>query len=301
MLTGSALRIASRGARGHARSALGHSRSVYTLPHDFQLFYCSAEDGKITKSLPDGRERAPLTVLLGWVGAREKTMLKYCALHHARGLDCVFLLPVWRDVLWPTERARPTMAALAAALAADEAKARPLVIHGFSMGAYMSGMLADNLMSAADGRFEQLRERVTCEIWDSPVDLDGVPFGVSSSALRAGSPAQRAAQWAIETYLASRPKVMAEYRCSSGHFWANRLRRPSLWITSHGDTVTSVADCAAVCAAWRAQGNDAVEELVFDESVHVSHLMKYPEEYENALDRTLRAVGVVDEDGGGST
>ena len=105
MLTGSALRIASRGARGHARSALGHSRSVYTLPHDFQLFYCSAEDGKITKSLPDGRERAPLTVLLGWVGAREKTMLKYCALHHARGLDCVFLLPVWRDVLWPTERA----------------------------------------------------------------------------------------------------------------------------------------------------------------------------------------------------
>ena len=55
-----------------------------------------------------------------------------------------------------------------------------------------------------------------------------------------------------------------------------------------------------MCAAWRAQGNDAVEELVFDESVHVSHLMKYPEEYENALDRTLRAVGVVDEDGGGS-
>ena len=146
-----------------------------------------------------------------------------------------------------------------------------------------------------------LSQRICGCVWDSPVDLDGVPFGLSRAVMDGskpgsseGSVSQRLLQATLEAYLHPSGPMREYYQASSDAMhgktfaagFSSPLAVPSAFIYSEADTVTRVQDIETVCSEWRAAGSD-VEELMFEGTKHVMHLQSYPDEYEGAIARVV--------------
>ena len=112
-------------------------------------------------------------LLLGWVNGSQKLLTKYAELFAGLGADSALVCGLPKHVVFPLN-GKVTMAAAAATL--GDAPNRKVIVMGFSVGAYMYGHLL-NVMDERDDL--ALRNRIVGQLFDSPVDFDGVPFGLS--------------------------------------------------------------------------------------------------------------------------
>jgi hypothetical protein len=117
-----------------ASQRLSHSLAANTI---FLDAVEGAESAAAQTVLPSSDK--PLVCLLGWIGVKEKALRKYASLYTERGVDCLCLLSKPQHVVLPRTRGRPMAGRIAEALAASGS--RPLLVHGFSIGAYMYGNL----------------------------------------------------------------------------------------------------------------------------------------------------------------
>jgi len=141
-----------------------------------------------------------------------------------------------------------------------------------------------------------LAERIKGFIFDSPVDLAGVPFGLSRAVVGAeGNAPQRLLEAGLALYLSEGLPMRQHYQASSDAMHGTRfseagfsspLALPSAFIYSDADTVTNSDDIRVVCDKWRAAGCD-MEEALFDGTAHVSHLPSAPDKYEGAVARVI--------------
>ena len=266
-------------------------RLAHTLPkHTIFLPAGGAEDGPAQKTLPGGT--TPTACIFGWVGGREKAMRKYAHLYTKRGVDVVAMLLKPEHVYSPVKHGRAATEQVVDALTAIDTIERPLLIQGFSAGAYMYGNLLTTL-DARGGDGVAFTERIKGFVFDSPVDLDGVPFGLSRAIFgndSEGTVRQRAVQAVLETYLSPALPMRKYYQASSDAMhgkdfsagFSSPLPVPSAFLYSDADTVTVSADIQTVTGKWRARGSD-VEEVEFEGTKHVMHLQSYPEVYERAV------------------
>ena len=284
---------ASRLASSRAGRGLRHG---HTLPeHTIFLPAGADETTAAQKSLPSGTR--PIATIFGWVGCREKAMRKYTSLYTQRGVDVVAVLLRPEHVYKPVTRGRHATEVIIDALTAIDTIERPVLIQGFSAGAYMYG----NLLTTLDARGEDglaFTKRVRGFVFDSPVDVDGVPFGLSRAIFgnnSEGTLQQRLVQTALEVYLSPRLPMRQYYQAASEAMhgttfasgFSSPLPVPSAFLFSDHDSVTVTQDILDVTGKWRAVGS-AVEEINFDGTKHVMHLQSYPEEYERAVARVVR-------------
>ena len=280
-----------------ARVAQGlRVRRAHTLPkHTIFLPAGSTESSPAQKALPAGN--APTACLFGWVGCREKAMRKYTSLYTQRGVDVVAMLLRPEHVYRPVSQGRQATEQVVDALTAADTIERPLLIQGFSAGAYMYG----NLLTTLDARGAAgvaFTQRIKGFVFDSPVDLDGVPFGLSRAMFgndSEGTVRQQMVQKLLELYLSPSLPMRQYYQASSDAMhgkdfsagFSSPLPVPSTFLYSDADTVTVSDDIRAVTGKWRARGSD-VEEVTFDGTKHVMHLQSYPDEYEAAVAGLIR-------------
>lgn len=275
-------------------------RLAHTLPNHtcFIPAGVPANDEPRQTKLPAGKR--PVACLFGWVGAPEKALRKYASLYTRRGVDVIALMLRPAHVAMPVSRARAACSGIVDALSQDDTSSRPLIIHGFSAGAYMYG----NLLLELDARGAAglaLSQRICGCVWDSPVDLDGVPFGLSRAVMDGskpgsseGSVSQRLLQATLEAYLHPSGPMREYYQASSDAMhgktfaagFSSPLAVPSAFIYSEADTVTRVQDIETVCSEWRAAGSD-VEVAVFEGTKHVMHMLADPARYEAVVGRVL--------------
>ena len=233
-------------------------------------------------------------------------MRKYTSLYTNRGLDAIALLLRPAHVALPVSRGRAAVRTIVEALSHDDTAQRPVIIQGFSAGAYMFG----NLLVELDARGAAgvaLSKRIRGCVWDSPVDLDGVPFGLSRAVLDGskpgsseGSMGQRVLQATLEAYLHPAGPMRQYYQASSDAMhgktfaagFSSPLAVPSAFIYSESDTVTRVDDIETVCDKWRAAGSD-VEAVAFEGTKHVMHMLADPERYDELVARVLHKAQLV--------
>jgi len=278
-------------------------RWAHALPAHAK-FLAAGEAGSAGQHMMPGGER-PVACILGWVACGEKAIRKYGDLYTTRGIDVIALRLRPVHVALPVSRGRATMAAIADCLGAADNRERPIMIHGFSAGAYMYGNLLEELDSRGSAGLD-IAQRIRGCVWDSPVDIDGVPFGLSRAVTDAtgsseGSLAQRLLQATLESYLSPRGPMRQYYQASSDAMHGKTFEHagftspfavPSSFIYSEADTVTRAADIRRVSDEWRAAGSD-VETVVYEGTKHVSHLPADPARYEAAVARVI-ALGLGD-------
>lgn len=242
-------------------------------------------DGIVTDTVCDSRQDKPLLVVLGWSNSTIRVLSKYAALYCKFIEDCdAVLLPSTPRLVYRPSTATAVMADLGQALLVPELANRRILIVGFSVGAYLYGHLVRCMRSDA-ALEDAIAPRLEAIVFDSPVDFQGVPAGLSKSILDTrDSLAQRALQRLIEAYLSVFSTVAAEYLDVSTTVHNHPYEVPSLWLYSDVDFAAASADVKRVIDKWnRRFPTQRCDEHMFHGSAHVSHFPNHPARYEAVL------------------
>ena len=153
----------------------------------------------------------------------------------AKGFDVLHIKVTPRQILWPP-LAHSVATQILHFITSPPRHHQPILVHGFSVGGYLYGETLVHIMSDVS-LAESMSRRIRGQIFDSPVDFEGVPRGVGN-ALSNLKPVQLAIKTSLEAYMAAfQHQVTSHYIQSSETFRENPLRTPSLVLYSKADVV----------------------------------------------------------------
>ncbi|GFR70860.1 transmembrane protein 53 [Elysia marginata] len=231
----------------------------------------------------------PLILLFGWMLAKQRHLDKYGNLYHSKGFDVLSLKMRPGQVLIP-QRAQATVEQLLSLLLTPELRSRPLMVHGFSVGGYMYGEYLVKLEQHAQ-MYADIRDRMVGQIFDSPVDFEGVPSGFAT-VLTKNPMGQKFIQKSLELYLQLlEGPVTSHYLRSSDAFHSNNLRLPSMMLYSRSDPIGVDRNIEKVMVKWKKMGIPVMSRC-WQSSPHVSHFHRHPDEYVEAVLKFLDSVGL---------
>ncbi|KAH9491856.1 hypothetical protein Btru_029901 [Bulinus truncatus] len=231
----------------------------------------------------------PLVLLYGWMLAKQRHLDKYGNMYHSKGFDVLSLKMKPSQVLLP-KQAQRTTEELLSILQDGELKDKPLMVHGFSVGGYMYGELLVKLNQDLD-KYNSVKKRLVGQIFDSPVDYEGVPSGFSTILVK-NKVGQKILKFSIESYMSIfKDSVTSHYIRSSDAFHRNELRLPSLMLYSRSDPIGVDTQIELVMKKWRTAGIPVMARC-WESSPHVSHFHRHPDEYVEAVLKFLNSVGL---------
>ncbi|XP_070198944.1 transmembrane protein 53-B-like [Littorina saxatilis] len=231
----------------------------------------------------------PLAVLFGWMMAKKRHLNKYGNLYLSKGFDVLTIQVPPLQVLWPAS-AQERIISLLDTLQDSSLASRPLLIHGFSVGGYLYGEMLVKLEMGAQ-KYNNISERIVGQVFDSPVDFEGVPRGFAS-VLAKNDAMKTALRNSLESYLKIMHNSVTKYYLqSSAAFHGNSLRLPSLFLYSRADPIGVADIIEGIIDKWRSQ-QIPVSHKCWDHSPHVSHFHHHPDEYVETLLAFLESLGL---------
>ena len=207
-----------------------------------------------------------------------------------KGFDVLHVKVSPRQVLWPP-LAHSVVTEIIEFITSPVRHRQPVLVHGFSVGGYLYGETLNHIMS--DPHLStSMSQRVRGQVFDSPVDFEGVPRGVGM-ALSDFRPVQVAIKSSLDAYTALfHHQVTAHYHKSSQMFRDNPLRTPSLVLYSKADVVGTPGPIESLIATWRSRGVPVFSRC-WEMSHHVGHYVRDPINYITALNEFLVCIGLV--------
>ena len=172
-------------------------------------------------------------------------------------------------------------------LVATEKTDRPLMVHGFSVGGYVFGEFLVKLLQNPD-KYANIPPRLHGLIFDSVVDMNGIPIGVSRAATQ-NRAYQKMIQSTLGLYL--KTPTAKHYSLSSNAFKENAFEIPSLIMYSHSDPVVEPDKIEAITSLWRERGITAYTKF-WNDAQHVSLFLKHPDEYTDSVKKFIRQCGL---------
>lgn len=249
--------------------------------------------------VPDSQR--PLAVILSWLAAQDRHMEKYRTIWLQRGFDVLTVKTTPYQFLFPKVGAQVLIKDLIKFLYAHSHHYPELVLHCFSVGAYSFGEFMNHLndpefMKTIEKQSSERDPKKTIEqaikgiIFDSAVNLQGIARGVSRSITNQELPRQ-AIEQTIKGHLKLSYHVATKhYEKASVFAHGNYLNKaPALVMVSNKDQIGERTMNEHLIKCWQDNGID-VSFKVFQNSGHVQHLNKYPEEYTGEIDSFLKKV-----------
>ena len=236
----------------------------------------------------------PIAVVVGWMGAKASQMKPYLSFYHKHGIDTISFACGPAHVLFP-DKAMSHMQnvvnvtlnnALVKCSSDNSIKHRDVIFHCFSMGGFLYGQSLRSMMANPEkcGRIKPL---IKAQIFDSPPDYHSIADGIAKSVGLSGV-AEKVTSGLMKGYLAATSSSSGvEHRASSAAFRDNMIKAPSLWYFSKADPVSRWEDCVDVVSGWKKLGLD-VETCTWEDSPHIQHGRRYPEQYFGKLTEFLR-------------
>ena len=195
-----------------------------------------------------------------------------------------------RQILWPP-LAHSVVSQIIDFITSPPRQHQPVLIHGFSVGGYLYGETLNHIISDRH-LTESMSQRVRGQVFDSPVDFEGVPRGVGM-ALSDVRLVQVAVKSSLDAYTnLFHRHVTTHYRQSSETFRQNPLRTPSLVLYSKSDVVGTPGPIETLIARWRSDGVP-VSCRCWEKTRHVEHYLRDPVNYIIELNEFLVSVGLV--------
>ncbi|XP_069132701.1 transmembrane protein 53-like [Argopecten irradians] len=220
----------------------------------------------------------PLMLLFGWMLAKRKHIQKYEEYYLNRGYNVMTVSASPLDILMPS-RAQGIARKIIEQIEykSRDAGRQPILLHGFSVGGYLIGELHVKLNTTKT----IARELLVAQIFDSPVDVDGIPKGFSTDLTE--NPALRVfIRSSLNLYMAIFKKNVSKFVTASEAFKYNRYCVPSLFLYSTADKVVKPETVEGFIHGYKQRGI-VVRSRCWKDSAHVSHFYCYPVEYMDIL------------------
>ncbi|KAG8223223.1 hypothetical protein J437_LFUL003574 [Ladona fulva] len=220
--------------------------------------------------------RPPLVVLLPWLMSKPKHIKKFSSYYLSHNFDVLSVRTTPGQILWPTKGSQIVAADLATFLVHNP-QYDQLIIHGFSVGAYVWGEVMARLIdlghsnNAAESSvtpYDDVGARVRGCIWDSACDFMELPRGVFY---------ERATQ---------------HYIRSSQIFHSAPMRCPSLLLFSKSDPIGTAKANLGLYKEWTGFGMKVYTKC-WEKSAHVAHYLNHPHEYIAEVTKFLEAIGLI--------
>ena len=238
-------------------------------------------------------EHRPIVLLYSWLLAKSSHIFKYGDFYLGKGFDVLHIKVEPTQLIMPTRAQSVVSEVLDFVSRRKPHETQPVLTHGFSVGGYLYGETLVKIHETEKDKYGNIGKRMVGQIFDSPVDLEGLPRGLSAAVTHI-KPLQITLKASIEMYLKIFQNITVKYyKRSSAYFHENRLELPSLILYSYSDPVGISESIEPVVKKWRARGIPVFAKA-WDDSPHVSHFHYHPIDYINALNMFLVKIGLVD-------
>lgn len=232
----------------------------------------------------------PLVILYGWMMVKAKHLNKFGDLYLNKGCDVLNIRVQPNQVLRPKVAQRLAQRVLNY-VEFERHRKQPVLVHGFSVGGYLYGELLVKVQQMPE-KYASFRERLIGQVFDSPVDIQGIPDGFAR-VLSSNPVVQASIRNSLKAYLKLfYEQVTKHYEASSAAFHSNHLRSPTLMLYSKADQVGVPEAIEAVMENWTAAGI-RLRWKRWEDSIHVGHMHLYQEEYIEVLMNFLEEIGLL--------
>ncbi|XP_019894138.1 uncharacterized protein LOC101898099 isoform X2 [Musca domestica] len=234
----------------------------------------------------------PLVLMMAWLLAKQKHLKKYAEIYTELGFDVMVVHITPWQLLWPVKGTQVVASETIKFLENNKSYA-PIVVHGFSVGAYQMGEIMLQ-MSRDMERYKQILDRFACQIWDSAADITEIPVGLPKSIF----PKNLSMQTALRNYTLYHLKTFhnqatIHYMRSSQMFHSTILKQPALFFVSDNDPIGPPSSNHAVRENWE-RANIKVTFKCWKKSQHAAHMIKHRDEYLDILYKHLEECGVLE-------
>jgi hypothetical protein len=234
-----------------------------------------------------GEHSKPLVVILGWNDCKSKHLQKYSNIFEAKGWSTICLPTKSFNTFFRSGTEVKTIGLYLAEVIKNEAqKTQPVFLYSFSNGGCAVYFhLAEALSYKAGPYFNSIN--VVGSIFDScPVKptLESVPRVQVSITEHMRNPVLRQIVWyAVGLLLPTLVKLNPVLQRFFDDLGKIPLKCPQLFLFSKADHLAFVDDIEEHMNDRRARGVKVFSKC-WEDSPHVQHYMKYPEEYVKLLD-----------------
>ncbi|KAK9710620.1 Eukaryotic protein of unknown function (DUF829) [Popillia japonica] len=270
-----------------------HLRCISTFPVTKNLLLISKEKKnasvKNLKLSPD--QNRPLVVMPSWLMAKEKHIKKYANFYLDYGFDVLNISVTPWQLLWPVKGTQVVAKDILKFLKVNETYS-PLVVHGFSVGAYLWSEVLVRL-AAERSLYRPVIDRISGQIFDSAADITELVIGVPIAVF----PSNKVMQNALRSYLLYHMKkfdkvATSHYVRASQMYHTNLIRVPALIFCSEKDPIGAVRSNQRARENWESNGTKVYWKC-WDDSPHVGHFQKHPKEYLEALTNYLDKLDLI--------
>ncbi|XP_072047781.1 transmembrane protein 53-like isoform X1 [Amphiura filiformis] len=226
-------------------------------------------------------EKRPLVLLLSWLAAKQRHLSNFAQFYLDQGCDVLTVKVKPMQILLPETGAQVIAQNVANFVQSDEQCERPILVHGFSVGAYVYTEILSNMLALQ--KENEITGRIIGQIWDSPVDAHNIPNGISKALLK-NNMMQIGVKKSLDLYTSMTYRIAGQHhQRGSRLFHCNPVKAPSMFFYSDSDPISTPDNCGKVMASLKEMGHTFVQSKEFKKSLHVSHMYKHREEYVSTL------------------
>lgn len=275
-------------------AVVGVNRNAHTQNIFQNMTYISNDKVKLkadpkTMKLNQNIDK-PLCIIMNWMMAKPNHVQKYAKLYLDHGFDVVSVTCTPWQLMWPAKGSQVLAKSLLRFMEANTQN--PLVVHGFSVGAYV---WAELLVHAVKNKqqYQPVLDRIASQVWDSGADIHEIPVGFPSAVF----PKNKVLQEIFRTYIKTHMKVFhnvatKHYMKATAVFHETPCRAPGLFLVSKTDLVGAEKRSRSVHDSWVRSGMKCNFKC-WDKSPHVLHYIYHPEEYKQVLYSHLEQCGLL--------
>nr|CAD7266560.1 unnamed protein product [Timema shepardi] len=217
-----------------------------------------------------------LVVMFPWLLAKERQVAKYADFYTSQGFDVLTVSITPWQMLWPVKGCQPVMEELLKFL--HDCQHRKLLLHGFSVGVYLWGEALNKINQDME-RYKPVVERIVGQIWDSGADITEIPVGFPQALFPRSPTLQAAMGSCVRTHMrVFHDAATQHYIRASQTFYAGIVHAPALFLVSKADPIGTERNSRRCAEGWEALGMKVYVKC-WDDSPHIGHFRKYPEEY----------------------
>jgi hypothetical protein len=237
-----------------------------------------------------GDSQRPVVILLSWLGAQQRHMVKYAEWYRDRGYDVITLFNGLQTALIPAFSRRQALRVLH--LMDEIPENRPIVVHSFSIGTGIYGYMLDIIQRGqyvTEDMGRKLQRQIRGVIFDSGpghMQASSLAQGLYAACPKVGYRVWNAVAEALFRFL----NVAEGFRAAEHALQNVQLPSvPQLYLYSLDDSIVKDLDKSVreYIDAQRRRGLE-VYQKVWEQSQHATHFKVHPEEYKAQVESFLK-------------
>lgn len=242
--------------RGLATSPLDYKVRPVVIDQNLKLWSLTTVRNLNNESSENSRRRK-LMILFAYMLPNEKHLDKYRKIYYKHGFDILTVQTSPFQFFFPSIGAKKVADHLFEYMEKEGRTEYPdVLVHAFSVGGYQFSEFLNKLYAAAGDDGQKMRHAIKGTVFDSPCDVDSVPYGLSRTIAGNTLLATLIQGFVLMTRTLFYPLSLKYHREGEELFVNRPLHCPSLFFASKSDKMAPIGTIEKTVAKWSEKGVD---------------------------------------------